>query len=280
MPMFGNLLYYSYYLVAYILISYYGALIVMAHEGDNTLTVIPDEDNYFKLTFITIAFLFSDLFVKYKLHPKTFIYYALQLHHVIGIVGFSMAYYFKLAHLIVANLSLFELSSIPLLFYSDRIWVHVSLPATWIVYLIVRILWGNYILMDSLRQLVFEGNILGPKTLTLIVLMHGFFLVANNYWFYLLTRQVIIKIIKPFWYGVAQLDRKCYCCKQSESEGDDCGSKHICTKMLDGKECFNKEGREGLMGQVCDRISDLIKERDEALDLVKDLERLLDAKYD
>jgi len=197
----SNTLYYSYYLSAYILMCYYSSLIVLEHQGNNQLETVAHPDYYDKLTSVTLAFLSSDMVVKYwnRSNQSTLLYYALQLHHIIGIVGYFMAYYYHLGHLIIANLSLFELSSVPLLFYSNRLLIPVSLPLTWTSYLVVRIIWGNYMLTDSLIQVYQDEQHFTTQVAVMLYLMHGFFLFANNYWFYLLTRQMMRKIVTPFW---------------------------------------------------------------------------------
>ena len=173
------------------MICYYALKISARYDGSNSIDVLVDED-YLKLTVSAVAFLSSDMFVKYCLSDKNKLYYALQLHHFIGISGYILSYYLGAGNLLVTNLSLFELSSIPLLFYSERILVPISLPATWLTYLLVRILWGNVILVSGIYQI---SNSQFPSLIVWYVnSLQMFFVVANNYWFYLLTKQLRRKI--------------------------------------------------------------------------------------
>jgi len=130
--------------------------------------------------------------------PSNMLYYVLQIHHVVGIAGYLIAWYTQKGQMIVSNLSLFEISSIPLLFYSSRIYVAVSLPATWISYLTVRILWGNWMLIDGLTQLSTENIEISQHTLLFLYGIHAFFLIANNYWFYLLTKK-FVRLAQVTW---------------------------------------------------------------------------------
>lgn len=183
-----QLAFYIFYLSSYSLISYYSICAINNYGFSNNIYQIVNPFDYYPLVLTTCLFLSSDLVYKYYYHSRNAMYYALFLHHVVSLLGYYLTLHYGLAQTVICNLSLFELSSIPLLFYSERILVEITLPLTWIVFFAVRIIWGNWIILDSLNQLKLVQF---PVVVKLVIYgCHGFFLIANNYWFFKLTRRL------------------------------------------------------------------------------------------
>lgn len=180
--------FYTYYLTFYSLISYHSLYAINNYGFSNNIYQIVDPFDYYPLVLTTCAFLSTDLIYKYFYHPRNTMYYALFVHHIISLLGYYLTLHYQLAQTVICNLSLFELSSIPLLFYSRKQLIEITLPLTWITFFLVRIIWGNYIILDSLNQL---RHVDFPIIITLMVNgCHGFFLLANNYWFFKLTTHL------------------------------------------------------------------------------------------
>lgn len=185
------------YCASYTTIIYYAFLTIIDHGPFLLPTVVINTYNYNALTISTLLFLSIDFVYKYhnKANYKQFEYYALQCHHIISITGFIMTYLLKYSQIFIANLSLFEISSILLIFYNRKICQTITLPLLWLTFLIFRIMWGNVIIIHYLYQININDTPDNAFIYMYCIFGSCFFLVFNVYYFHKLT-CIMIKRIK------------------------------------------------------------------------------------
>ena len=180
----------GYYLISYVLIIAFSGIIIYQNGIKTNLLELIQNKNYYNLTIVSVSYLIIDFFYKYFTSNKNKLYYALQVHHVIGIFCYILSYLTGIGQSVVTNLSMFEISSIPLVFYSEKIYTSISLPLTWLSYLFVRIIFGNYLLFNTIYQLYLYQDKISIIFLGVSHIACWFFIFANNYWFYLLTKSM------------------------------------------------------------------------------------------
>lgn len=171
----------------YLAIVYHALLVISQNNPLTPANVVIDDINYLKLTLITCAFLICDFFYKRynRTRYKTYEYYGMQAHHFIALFGFWMSYSMQYCQVLVCNLALFEISSIPLAWYSNRICVKITLPLLWLTYLLFRIIWGNLIIIHYLYHL--QTYAINQWTSAVALCSCVFFLLFNNFYFCKLT---------------------------------------------------------------------------------------------
>lgn len=184
----------GFYSFFYSLIVFYAHNLIRHYGVVTNLLLTAEHPDYHRLTGVGCLFLATDYFLKRAnrnyYNNRMSVYYQLQLHHIIGISGYLMSYFAGIGQFITINLSLFEVSSIPLLFYTENIFPRTSFVLTWISFLFVRVLWGNYMLLSAMYDSFQPGLPFTRAVIFLGRLSLTFFLLANNFWFYMMTKKL------------------------------------------------------------------------------------------
>lgn len=188
--------YNMYCMTSYLFICYYSLSLIFNTNVTPSHYFNTNDSNYYKLTVASCQYFIIDTIYKivdyfYLQISKTnpIMKFLMLYHHIGGLIGTITIYKSGFGASSIIYLYLFELSSIPLLLFSNNYKRHITLPCTWLAFLLVRIIFGNYILLQLIYHLFIENISLFLKIGGLNAYI--FFITVNNLWFYKLSQMML-----------------------------------------------------------------------------------------